>query len=277
MGERVSLQDLVRASFTSDATPSASSTVTTPPPAQHISSCPPTNPQSPWDPARRKDEIETPEAFYTATPGYAAHLETPGRLDPSTKYGGVLREQNLLVAKEVESNWSGRGQHVEFEANEDIPLVVEKTIGHSATALVESVRCRRIRLARKSIRCTRRAKLEDLIQEVSYLHKLHHPHIIQMVGTYLQKNTFAVLLYPVATGDLAKFLQDWEPRYLVRNRRSSPTMQIQRDLARFFFCLTHALQYMHNQGIRHMDIKPSNILVHERRSIGRPTVRSVYL
>jgi hypothetical protein len=271
MGERDHFQD------PSDATCSASSRVVAPPPAQQTSSGPPTNPLSPWDPAQHKDDIETPETFYTATPGYTAYLETPGRLDTSTKYGGVLLEQNLLVAKEVESNWSGRGQHVEFKADEEIPLVVEKAIGHSATALVESVRCRRIRLARKSIRCTRRAKLEDLVQEVSYLHRLHHPHIIQMVGTYLQKNTFAVLLYPVATGDLAKFLQDWQPWYVVINRRSSPVSRVQRDLARFFFCLTHALQYMHNQGIRHMDIKPSNILVHERRSIGRPTVRSVYL
>jgi len=229
-----------------------------------------------WAQDHFEDDIETPEAFYTATPGHGANFETPGRLNPETKYGRVLQDQKLLVAKEVESNWSGRGQHVKFKADESIPLEVEKTIGFSGTALVESVRCRRIRLARKSIRIHRRAKLEDLVKEVSYLHKLRHPHIIQMVGTYLQKNTFAILLYPVATGDLAKFLEEWEPTQILWNC-NSPFDRIQEDLARFFFCLTHALRYMHDQGIRHMDIKPSNILIHERRNLGRPTVRSVYL
>jgi len=50
-------------------------------------------------------------------------------------------------------DWSGRGQHAEFEATEEeqIPLVLEKNLGYSATALVESVRCKRIRLARKDL------------------------------------------------------------------------------------------------------------------------------
>ena len=48
-------------------------------------------------------------------------------------------------------NWSGRGQHAEFDLTEEdlIPLIHEKVLGYSATALVDSVRCRRIRLARK--------------------------------------------------------------------------------------------------------------------------------
>jgi hypothetical protein len=67
----------------SDATYSASSGVSPPPPAQQTSSL--------GDLARCEDDIETSEVFYTATPGYVDNLETPGRLDPSSKYGGVLR------------------------------------------------------------------------------------------------------------------------------------------------------------------------------------------
>jgi serine/threonine protein kinase len=183
----------------------------------------------------------------------------------------VLQDQKLLVAKEVETNWSGRGQHVEFEFNEIIPLANEKVIGHSATALIESVRCRRIRLARKSIRCNRRARLEDLVKEVSYLHKLRHPHIIQLVGTYFQKKTFAILLYRVATGDLTGYLEEMD------SLRGSYRTRMEIDLAQFFFCLTHAVRYMHEQGVRHMDIKPSNILVNHRRESESRSVRSVYL
>jgi serine/threonine protein kinase len=168
---------------------------------------------------------------------------------------------------------------VEFPSNEAVPLKVEKVIGHSSTALIESVRCKRIRLARKCIRVNRRAKLEDLVKEVAYMQKLHHRHVVQLVGSYLQKTTFAILLYPVATGDLAKFLDEWGPHgtWFNSSRMSSPVVIAERDLSRFFLCLAHTVGYIHEQGIRHMDLKPSNILVHERRAIGQRPTRSIYL
>ena len=228
--------------------------------------------------AEENHDADTPAAFYTATPGYSQNYHTPGRINPVTDFGKALAQEKLIEAKEVEINWSGRGQHVEYQPGDNIPLQVEKTIGYSATALVESVRCRRIRLARKSIRCNpRRAKLEELVQEVSYLHRLRHPHIIQLVGTYLQKDRFNILLYPVATGDLTKFLDEWRLQYFVRSAQSSARVYYQLDLARFFFCLASAVEFMHGKNIRHMDIKPSNILIHERRSLGKRTQRSVYL
>lgn len=111
------------------------------------------------DKAPLDDEFVTPDIFYTATPG--SKTITPGRLDLNTEYGRALQKERLVVAKEVENNWSGRGQHVQFAPGEAIPLEVEKAIGHSSTALIESVRCRRIRLVRKPIRCNRKAKLDD--------------------------------------------------------------------------------------------------------------------
>ncbi|ORY10814.1 kinase-like domain-containing protein [Clohesyomyces aquaticus] len=221
------------------------------------------------------DNIPTPEVFYTATPGYSAPYHTPGRLDPDSKYGQALSKEHALVAKEVEENWSGRGQHVEFQPDEIIPLEVEKAIGHSATALVESVLCRRIRLARKSIRVNRRAKLEDLVKEVAYLQRLRHQHVVQLVGSYLQQNLFSILMYPVATGDLAKYLDQWSA--IRRGPISSRKIYMTNDLPQFFWCLASSLDYIHGQGIRHMDIKPSNILVHERRDIGGRPKRSIYL
>jgi hypothetical protein len=63
-----------------------------------------------------------------------------------------------------------------------------------------------------------------------------------MVGTYLQKNTFAVLLYPIMTGDLEKFLEEERPKYEQWfGPLSSRNFRTQKDLACFFFLLTHAL------------------------------------
>jgi len=108
-------------------------------------------------------------------------------------------------------NWSGKangGQHVEFAEGEELPFKVLGTIGANLTATVDKVRCRRILLARKTMLCGRRISLHDALAEVEHLQKLRHPHIIQLVGSYLQGKRFSVLLYPVADYDLGKFLEN---------------------------------------------------------------------
>lgn len=41
-------------------------------------------------------------------------------------------------------------------------------------------------------------KLETVMNEVRHLQRLRHPHIVQLAGIYLQGDSFAILLYPVA-------------------------------------------------------------------------------
>jgi hypothetical protein len=121
-----------------------------------------------------------------------------------------LKQHGVIVDPFDELNWSGKGQHVEYGAHEqsEIPLKLEKTIGHSATALVESVRCRRIRLARKRIRCTRRLTQYDTISEVQQFQRLQHFHLVRVIGTYIVNRDLSILLYPVAEWNLEEFMDD---------------------------------------------------------------------
>lgn len=123
------------------------------------------------------------------------------------------------------------------------------------------------------------AKLEDLVKEVAYLNRLRNTLIVQLVGSYLQKASFAILLYPAATGDLTEFLNEWRPNGTWYNGRrpSLPSILAERDLSRLIVCLTHAIRYLHDSSIRHIDMKPSNILVHERRKLGETPSRTVYM
>ncbi len=91
--------------------------------------------------------------------------------------------------------------------NEQIPLKPLNAIGYVGSALVDSVLCRRIKLARKTMTCSRRQRLETLINKVEHLQRLRHGHIVQLVGTYLQGKNFAILLYPVAEGNLSTFYE----------------------------------------------------------------------
>jgi serine/threonine protein kinase len=170
----------------------------------------------------------------------------------------LLESRNMLPSPIEEMNWSGRGQHAEFEKDEEptIPLKLEKLIGSSATAIVESVLCRRIRLARKSIQCNRRLKREEVIKEVELLQKLSHSHIVQAVGTYVMEKRLSILLYPATEYNLETFM---EPNGDVGFHYQYPCLE------RFFGCLAHSLEFLHSKTIKHMDIKPKNLLVKDMR------------
>lgn len=156
-----------------------------------------------------------------------------------------------------ELDWSGQGQHVEFGVAQPVPLKPLNALGHGGLALVDSVMCRRIRLARKTMVCTRKQKLETMIDEVEHLQRLRHPHVVQLVGSYLQGKKFAILLYPVVQWNLASFLE------LCPDDLNMTARNLKRQaLPRFYQCLAHALTYVHENTIKHMDIKPQNVLVH---------------
>ncbi|KAF2443252.1 kinase-like protein [Karstenula rhodostoma CBS 690.94] len=182
-----------------------------------------------------------------------------------------LRERGVLLDTEHELNWSGRGQHIEYEASEadQIPLQVEKVLGYSGTALVESVMCRRIRLARKTVRCSRRLTKKEAIVEVEHLQRLSYSHLVRVVGTYTLKQDLSILLYPAADQNLEQYMDDIDmpaPHDDVDVRYTY--------LETFMECLVSTILFLHNQNIKHMDIKPKNILV---RHLGSDRGYKVYL
>jgi hypothetical protein len=184
---------------------------------------------------------------------------------PKTEYMKAIQARGLVLPLDQELNWSGKangGQHVEFAKGEELPFKVLGTIGASLTATVDKIRCRRILLARKTMLCGRRISLHDALAEVEHLQKLRHPHIVQLVGSYLQGKRFSVLLYPVADYDLGKFLENASDIIqLTAYSAFTGKGQEVEALWSFFGCLIDALRYIHSQHTRHLDIKPGNILV----------------
>lgn len=189
-------------------------------------------------------------------------MEPPPK--PTSEYMTAIHARGLALPLDQELNWSGKangGQHIEFAKGEELPFKVLGTIGASLTATVDKVRCRRILLARKTMLCCRRIPLQDALAEVEHLQKLRHPHIIQLVGSYLQGKRFSVLLYPVADYDLGKFLEHVSD-IIQSSSHQIPAYKLEvTALWGFFDCLTDALKYIHCKATRHLDIKPGNILV----------------
>jgi hypothetical protein len=191
---------------------------------------------------------------FLTSPAPESTTEAPSSISP---WYETLRARNIVRNWELE-NWSqGRGQHAEYQSNERnlIPLTFESVLGNGATARVESVRCMRVRLVRKVIRCNRRTRLnrDDALQEVLHLYRAQHSHIVRLVGTYVIDDELVIITYPCAEWNLDQFMA-------TTSTATNPGERLV-SIRTFFTCLTNALDFIHSVPIKHMDIKPQNILV----------------
>jgi serine/threonine protein kinase len=192
----------------------------------------------------------------------------------------IATGSDILVKFDVPGNWSGRGQHVEFAWNETIPLKEGQPLGRGASADVHEVVCQGTKLARKQIYCSRRMKIEDVKRELDILKKITHKHVVTLIGSYTQNRVLGLVLFPATVCDLGVFLDEMDemqseygvesPRFLgsgafatllQRLWAISSTYGACRLLKTMYGCLANAVKYLHDNDIRHKDLKPRNILL----------------
>ncbi|KAH7323602.1 kinase-like domain-containing protein [Rhexocercosporidium sp. MPI-PUGE-AT-0058] len=104
---------------------------------------------------------------------------------------------------------------------------------------------------------------EDVKSEVEILRKLVGTrHIIQIVGTFMCGPNYTILLFPATQYNLSEYLS------VVGDKDPDSSGDDKKHLSTFFGCLAKGLEYIHNSGVRHKDVKPENILVDlERKTI----------
>ncbi|KAF2267587.1 kinase-like protein [Lojkania enalia] len=151
-------------------------------------------------------------------------------------------------------NWSGRGFHVDFGPDDIIPLEQGRYLGRGAVGEVIEACCQGTVLALKRKFC--RKKVTELEKkEIGILKKLSHFHIVKMdfesvySGVALdppQSDRLSNLGLPVGL-----WRQGGRPEYSF--------------LLSKIGCLTGAIEYLHQERIRHQDLKPSNILLSRQR------------
>jgi serine/threonine protein kinase len=168
------------------------------------------------------------------------------------------------VEEAVEQNWSGRGEHLRLlpSDREFLKKTLEprSVLGRTSTAVVDSVKCRRILLARKTISCNRQFTKAKALEEFVHLKKLEHGHIVRVIGTYVLSRKLSILMYPVARYNMETFLEA-----TIEERDGPDRVDMRSACQRFFSCLSSAVDYLHSKFTKHMDIKPQNILIHERK------------
>ena len=118
-----------------------------------------------------------------------------------------------------------------------------------------------------------------ILQEIRILSRLSHVHVISMLKAQESSLNLEVLLWPVAPCDLMVLLSElyeadrgrpideniWQALGLISTDRQSSSLSNARQwLKRSMGCLCSSVAYIHNQGIRHHDLRTQNILVTPR-------------
>ncbi|KAK4182444.1 ankyrin repeat protein [Podospora australis] len=166
----------------------------------------------------------------------------------------AVQDYYLTDAKDIESE---RSQHLTLSVDGDTYFVSERPLGHGSYGGVDLVfsRLSTERYARKRVLRGRGSEQAQryLIQELRELRRLHHRHLVQIIGSYTDINYIAYLMKPVAEVTLEEFLG-----FQTVTRASSSYKLL---LRRFYGCLSGAMNYLYAHRIRHRDLTARNILI----------------
>ncbi|CAN1248961.1 Serine/threonine-protein kinase svkA [Linum perenne] len=92
--------------------------------------------------------------------------------------------------------------------------------------------------------------IEDIQKEIAVLSQCRCPYITEYYGSYLQQTKLWIIMEYMAGGSVADLIQSGPPL------DETSMASILRDLL-------HAVEYLHNEGKIHRDIKAANILLSE--------------
>ena len=108
-----------------------------------------------------------------------------------------------------------------------------------------------------------RSTVSEFEVELRNLSKCTHSHIIHLRASFTDDANFGFIVYPVADCTLQELLSQYTSRTLISEPEHEP---VQTALECSFGCLLEAVRYLHDEvQIKHRDIKPRNILMHDNR------------
>ena len=127
-------------------------------------------------------------------------------------------------------------------------------LGSGGSARVDKLRFSdpAVTLARKTIQYHNADQKRRAMRETLVMSRLNHLHTVRFVAACMEQQSVQILMEPVANCNLSQLLFTPLEGPLMRSHASF-----------WFSCLANALNYIHESGVRHLDIKPSNILIFE--------------
>lgn len=97
-------------------------------------------------------------------------------------------------------------------------------------------------------------EIEDIQKEISVLSQCRSPYITEYYGSYLNQTKLWIVMEYMAGGSVADLIQPGQPLD-------------EMSIACILRDLLHAIEYLHNEGKIHRDIKAANILLSENGDV----------
>lgn len=96
----------------------------------------------------------------------------------------------------------------------------------------------------------------DVLSEIHSLRKLAHQHLASIYASYSHGDSIYVLFTPASEYTLKSFIAD-TPKHF----ENLPKSKRREILINWPHCLANGLDWLHNQGLAHGAVRPSNVLV----------------
>ncbi|KAJ4135846.1 hypothetical protein NW768_003447 [Fusarium equiseti] len=203
-----------------------------------------------------------------------------------------LQELSIIDSWNEDDSWPGINKPL-FNGPDakrfDTKLAKLEDLGYGAFGRVEKVSYGSVCLARKRIPRRRGFTIDDLRKESLTMQKLDHRHVVKLVATYAPRtHELCLLIWPAAICNLSTLLEDLECLRLGEGDREDIVERLDaldiKDLSAIepssedqilhsvtkcpleflrnaIGCIARAMAYCHQNDVRHLDIKPSNILL----------------
>lgn len=97
---------------------------------------------------------------------------------------------------------------------------------------------------------------EEFLSGVEALKELEHQHILSLWASYMHRGSGYVLLVPVNDSNLRSFLHITPQSIKIMAKHDRRPL-----LLNWLHCLANAVAFLHQKGVSHRKIKPSNILL----------------
>lgn len=138
-----------------------------------------------------------------------------------------------------------------FELDQTCVFDQVEELGKGSLGSVSKMKIRATDIVFACKTSTTRNDVQSLRKEANTLRTLDHEHIVKFIGTFTaprKRFYLSLIMSPVGEQNLEDFL------------RAPKTLEQITWLKGWIICLASALCYLHSKGIRHEDIKPSNII-----------------
>lgn len=194
----------------------------------------------------------------------------PSFLEPSVK-AAVVEHQTLILTKTLDLE---NGRHRHFAPNEALPFDILGRLGSGGYGQVDRVvskisynhyALKRIRRRAAFGNASSREAVQSFLNEMKIMRALDHRHVVRYIGSYTDKSYLGLVMSPVAETDLAVYLDQLCARLngTPDTRIPSPffmqgqmtAAEMSSNLRTYYGCLAAALSYLHDQNVRHKDIK----------------------